>query len=45
MKSVDYLYAALIATALIHGIYLANLFSRYRRLKRELKDLGRTSGV
>ncbi len=45
MKSVDFLYAALFATALIHGAYLTNLFRRYRRLKRELKDLGGTSGV
>jgi hypothetical protein len=45
MKSVDFLYAALFATALIHGPYLTSLFFRYRRLKRELKDLGRTSGV
>jgi hypothetical protein len=45
MKSVDFLYAALIATALIHGTYLTNLFFRYRRLKQELKDFGRTSDV
>jgi len=45
MKSVQFLYVALIATALIHGTYLTSLFSRYRRLKRELKDLGKTSGV
>jgi hypothetical protein len=38
MNSIRFLYAALIATALIHGSYLANLFRRYRRLRRQLRE-------
>lgn len=37
MKSVDFLYAALIATALIYGGYVTMLYRRYRRLQRELR--------
>jgi len=41
MNSIGFLYAALIATATIHGTYLTNLFRRYRRLQKQLKDLGK----
>jgi hypothetical protein len=41
MTSVDFLYAALIATALIHGTYLVTLYRRYKRLQRQLRDLGK----
>ena len=41
MNSIRFLYAALIATALIHGAYLTNLFLRYRRLRQQLEDMGR----
>jgi|HubBroStandDraft_4_1064222.scaffolds.fasta_scaffold93161_2 hypothetical protein len=41
MNSVRFLYAALIATALIHGAYLISLFRRYRRLRQQMKDLGK----
>ncbi len=33
-----YLYAAYVATWLIHGGYLCTLAIRYSRLKREMKD-------
>jgi hypothetical protein len=39
MKSVDFLYAALTAFALIHGAYLVILYTRYRKLSEELKEL------
>jgi hypothetical protein len=42
MNAVQFLYAALIATAIIHGTYLTNLFRRYLRLKQQLKDLGKS---
>jgi CcmD family protein len=35
-----YLYAAYAATWLIHIIYLASVASRYRRLQREIEELG-----
>ncbi len=37
MKSIDFLYAALIATAVIHGGYLTILYRRYRRLRQQLR--------
>ena len=40
MKSVDFLYAALVATGLIHGTYMIMLYRRYRRLETQLKELG-----
>lgn len=44
MKSIDFLYAALVATAIIHGGYLTILYRRYRRLQRELKEYSRGPG-
>jgi hypothetical protein len=41
MNSLRFLYAALAATALIHGGYLVSLFRRYSRLRRQMKDLGK----
>jgi hypothetical protein len=41
MNSIRFLYAALIATALIHGLYLGSLYRRYRRLQQQLKQLGK----
>jgi CcmD family protein len=41
MNSIKFLYAAYIATWLIHGLYLASLARRYTRLRREMKDLDR----
>ena len=36
-----YLYAAYVATWLIHVAYLGHLVRRYTRLKREIEDLKR----
>jgi len=41
MNSIKFLYAAYIATWLIHALYLGSLVSRYRRLRRQIKDLGK----
>ncbi|MGA8443469.1 MAG: CcmD family protein [Candidatus Sulfotelmatobacter sp.] len=41
MNSVNYLYAAYIATWLIHGVYLGSIVRRYGRLRRRMKDLGK----
>jgi CcmD family protein len=41
MNSVKFLYAAYIATWLIHGVYLASIVRRYRRLRRRMKELGK----
>ncbi len=39
MNSVKYLYAAYIATWLIHSLYLGSLVRRYSRLRQQMKDL------
>jgi hypothetical protein len=44
VNSVHYLYAALVATAVIHFSYIGILVGRYRRLRGELKDLGTKAG-
>jgi CcmD family protein len=41
MNAVKYLYAAYIATWLIHGVYLGSIARRYRRLRQRMKDLGK----
>jgi len=41
MKSIDFLYTALAAFALIHGTYLTMIVRRYRRLSRELQEIGK----
>ena len=41
MNSVKFLYAAYIATWLIHGLYLGSLMRRYSRLRKQMKDLGK----
>jgi CcmD family protein len=41
MNSIKFLYAAYIATWLIHGLYLGSLVRRYRRLRERMKDLGK----
>ena len=41
MNPIPFLYAAYIVTAVIHGVYLLTLFSRYQKLKREMQDLQR----
>jgi CcmD family protein len=39
MNAVKFLYAAYIATWVIHGLYLASLVRRYGALQRRMKDL------
>jgi CcmD family protein len=41
MNSIKYLYAAYIATWLIHGFYIRSLLRRYKRLREEMKELGK----
>jgi hypothetical protein len=41
MNSIKFLYAAYIATWLIHAIYLGSLVRRYGRLRREMQELGK----
>jgi CcmD family protein len=40
-SSVKFLYAAYIATWTIHVLYLGSLVRRYRRLQRQMKELGK----
>jgi CcmD family protein len=37
MNSVKFLYAAYLATWVIHGVYLSSIVRRYRRLRRGKK--------
>jgi CcmD family protein len=39
MNALKFLFAAYIATWLIHGVYLGTLVSRFSRLRRELQEL------
>ena len=39
MNSVRFRWAAYIATWLIHGLYLGSIVRRYRRVRRQMKDL------
>jgi CcmD family protein len=41
MNAIKFLFAAYLATWLIHGIYIAMMSRRFNRLKRELKELER----
>jgi len=41
MNSIKYLYAAYIATWVIHGLYLGSIVRRYSRLRKQMKDLGK----
>jgi CcmD family protein len=41
MSSIKFLYAAYIATWVIHGLYIGSLVRRYGRLRRQMKDLGK----
>jgi CcmD family protein len=39
MNSIKFLYAAYIATWLIHGFYIGSLVRRYGRLRQQMKGL------
>ncbi|HEY6339677.1 MAG TPA: hypothetical protein VIW68_14385 [Candidatus Sulfotelmatobacter sp.] len=41
MNAIKFLYAAYVATWLIHIVYLGSLVRRYGRLRRQMKDLGK----
>ncbi len=41
MNSIKFLFAAYIATWVIHGIYLTTLVRRFGRLKKEMGELGK----
>jgi CcmD family protein len=40
-SAIKFLYAAYVATWLIHALYVGSLLSRYRRLRQRMKDLGK----
>jgi CcmD family protein len=41
MNAVKFLFAAYIATWVIHTFYLGTLVTRFSKLRRELKELGK----
>ena len=41
MNSIRFLYAAYIATWVIHTLYIGSLVRRYSRLRQQMKDLGK----
>jgi CcmD family protein len=41
MNAVRFLFAAYIATWVIHGVYLGTLVRRFSKLRQQLKDVGR----
>jgi CcmD family protein len=41
MNAIKFLFAAYIATWVIHGAYLASLVRRFGKLRRELKEVGK----
>lgn len=41
MNAIKFLYAAYIATWLIHALYLGSLVRRYKSMRRQLKELGK----
>jgi CcmD family protein len=41
MNAIKFLFAAYIATWVIHGVYLGSLIRRYNRLRQQLKELGK----
>jgi hypothetical protein len=42
MNAIKFLYAAYIATWLIHAFYLGSLVRRYKRLRQRTNELGKT---
>jgi CcmD family protein len=41
MNAVKFLFAAYIATWVIHGSYLVSLVRRFSRVRRQMKELGK----
>jgi CcmD family protein len=42
MNAVKFLFAAYIATWVIHAFYLGTLVTRFKRLRQQMKELGKT---
>jgi CcmD family protein len=40
-SAIKFLYAAYIATWLIHGCYIVSLVRRYSRLRQRMKEVGK----
>ena len=41
MNAVKFLFAAYIATWVIHGFYLGTIARRFKRLRQQMKELGK----
>ena len=41
MKSIRYLYAAYVATWVIHAVYLGSLVRRFDRLRQRLREISK----
>ncbi len=41
MKGIKFLFAAYIATWVIHGVYLGSLVRRFSKLRQQWKELGK----
>jgi CcmD family protein len=41
MNAIKFLFAAYIATWVIHGVYLGSLVRRFARLLQQLKEVGK----
>jgi CcmD family protein len=41
MNAIKFLFAAYIATWVIHGVYVASLARRFSRLRQQMKELGK----
>ncbi len=41
MNAIKFLFAAYIATWVIHGVYLGSLVRRFGRLRQQLKEVGK----
>ena len=41
MNAVKFLFAAYIATWLIHAVYIGTIVRRFSRLRQQLKELGK----
>ncbi|HYM75168.1 MAG TPA: CcmD family protein [Candidatus Dormibacteraeota bacterium] len=41
MNAIKFLFAAYIATWVIHAVYLGTLVRRFSRLRQQLKELGK----
>lgn len=42
MNAIRFLFAAYIATWVIHAFYLGTLVTRFKRLRQQIKELGKT---